>query len=467
MTTQRHAVVIGAGMAGLLAARVLSDSFERVTVLDRDTLESDGGPRRGVPHGPHIHGLQLRGGQIAEELFPGLQSELAAAGAPLITSMDRLHFRNAGLLLSREPQPLPPVAVATRPFLEWLIRDRVAALPGVQFRDRTDVLRPVADMSSGNARVRGVQVVGSDGIGGTIDADLVVDASGRGSRAPAWLQELGYQRPAEERLVVRISYASQQVRLPAGNYPADLLIEGRPPGEPYGMALFACERRTWTFTVVGRGVRAPRTLPDMLRTSATIAPEWVTEALHGAQPVGQVALYGHPVSLRRRYETLRRVPAGFIVLGDAMCSFNPVYGQGMTVAACQAMVLARAVAAGTGDDLPRRYFRAAAQPTGTAWRMSSGADLLRPDVAGPRPLGVRLRNRYLRRILLAAQQNGEIARRFFRVAGLLDAPAALLAPSMLRAAVQAHAPQPPALQPSREGSARSQVSCSPATSPAP
>jgi 2-polyprenyl-6-methoxyphenol hydroxylase-like FAD-dependent oxidoreductase len=209
-TSQRsatgHAVILGAGMAGLFAARVLSERYARVTLIDRDPLPAGPGVRRGVPQARHVHGFQARGVQVVEELFPGLVTELVEAGASKIGDLSEAHFRVGGHLLSQRPQPIAPVLLASRPYLEYRVRSRVEALPNVRFRDCLEVagLMHESDCDGDDAVVTGVRVVPpGGGAEDEVPADLVVDASGRGSRTPAWLEELGYERPAEERIAVR------------------------------------------------------------------------------------------------------------------------------------------------------------------------------------------------------------------------------------------------------------------------
>ena len=192
-----HAVVLGASLAGLLAARVLADTYERVTVVDRDALPSNPENRRGVPQGRHAHVLLPRGAQILDELFPGLLDDLAAGGAPVIRDLEELRFSPAGHRLCLEGHPQDLVAYqASRPFLEGHLLARVRALPTVELVDRCEVVGLVT--TAAQDRVTGVRIPhGTVGVEETLDADLVVDATGRGGRAAAWLAAIGYDRPPQ------------------------------------------------------------------------------------------------------------------------------------------------------------------------------------------------------------------------------------------------------------------------------
>lgn len=431
--TDRHAVVLGAGMGGLLAARVLSESFARVTVIDRDPLPAGPGVRRGVPQGRHVHGFQARGVEIVNGLFPGLLHDLVAAGASRIDNLDGLHFRVNGHLLSQRRQPIAPVLLASRPYLEFIVRNRVERIPAVTFRDCLEVGGLLHSRTAGGAAVvTGVRVVPPGG--GAVDeiaADLVVDATGRGSRTPAWLAELGYERPAEERISVRVKYASQTLRLRGVEPEKRFVIEGRTPGRDVGVALFGCERDTWTFTVMGAERAFPKaTRAWMLAAADGILPDWAMAAVRDAEPLGPVSTHGHPASVRRRYDKLTRFPDGLLVMGDASCAFNPIYGQGMSVAAEQALALRAALAEGT-PELAARYFAASAPPIATAWALAAGSDFAYPEVEGDPTPAMRRISRYVDRVLGVAEHDPQVARRFLAVAGLVAAPPTLFRPRVL------------------------------------
>jgi 2-polyprenyl-6-methoxyphenol hydroxylase-like FAD-dependent oxidoreductase len=198
------------------------------------------------------------------------------------------------------------------------------------------------------------------------------------------------------------------------------------------MALFSCERDRWTFTLMGTDATPPPdTREGMLESIKGLAPRWVVDAVAAAEPLGPVAVHHFPASVRRRYDRLARFPRGLLVFGDAICSFNPIYGQGMSVAAEQAVALRGQLAEGSDHDLAARFFSASARPIGTAWRLAVGSDLAIPGVEGPRPLAMRLSNVYVGLVLGAAEKDPEVARRFMRVAGLVDEPPALFSPAFV------------------------------------
>jgi 2-polyprenyl-6-methoxyphenol hydroxylase-like FAD-dependent oxidoreductase len=432
-----RAVVLGASMGGLLAARVLADFFGTVTVVERDELPDDPVNRRGVPQGRHVHALLTRGAHILDELFPGILHELVADGAPVWDDgeLSKFYFSYSGHEVLRSgviagDHKAMALYMPSRPLLECHVRRRLLAMENVTIHGGQDVaaLTAAADRS----RVTGVRVVSrTGGAQQELTADLVVDAMGRGAHTPALLENLGYGRPVEDHVVMHTTYVSQPLRIPPGTLKEMLALVSPAPGRPTGMFLVGYEHDTWIFTVFGMvGHEPPRDLAGMLSFAEDYAPAHLLAAVRTGEPLGPVMQHRMPSSQWRRYDKMRRLPDGLLVCGDAICSFNPIYGQGMSVAALDAVALRDCLRRGV-TDLPRRYFRAAARAIGVAWQTGATSDLAFPEVEGRRTPSMRVTNRLVDLVLTACESDAVVGTQFFRVTGLLDPPTRLLHPSFL------------------------------------
>ncbi|WP_131536360.1 FAD-dependent oxidoreductase [Mycolicibacterium aromaticivorans] len=350
---EKHALVLGGSVAGLLAARVLADFFDRVVVAERDALPSTISNRRGVPQDRHVHLLWSRGSSILEDLFPGFTDELIRAGAPRFDGdLSKVYLNNGG-------HPLPAsgcfddfqFVLPSRPLLEGCVRQRVRRINNIELRDAHDIVELVTDrdhISGAVLRRRDREAV-VDGADEIVEADLVVDAMGRAGRTPALLDSLGYGRPVEDSLDVRLMYSSFPVRIPPGALRELAVVIGPVPGRPTGMALFANEDNTWMFTVSGlAGVEPPKGLSEMLAFIEKFAPMHVVAALRRSEVIGEGAQHRMPATRWRRYDKMKRWPTGLLAIGDAICSLNPIYAQGMTVAAMEAELLQQCLRQGSG-----------------------------------------------------------------------------------------------------------------------
>jgi 2-polyprenyl-6-methoxyphenol hydroxylase-like FAD-dependent oxidoreductase len=427
----KHAVVLGASMAGLAAARVLADVYERVTVLERDALPGAAAHRKGVPQSHHAHGLLAAGRVALEELFPGLTDELVANGALSGDLQAQSRWSNQGLRLCPGPSGLQGIALS-RPLLEGSIRERVRALPNVWVVDRCVAAGLVG--SPDGRRVCGVRVLrrADSSAEEVLEADLVVDATGRGSRSPLWLEALGYPRPAEDEVRVGVAYASRVYRRRRDHADGDrAVVVAATVERPRGGAMLAMEGDRWMVTLNGYlGQRPPTDRDGFVAFAAGLPAPDIFEVISDAEPLGEVLPARYPASVRRRYERLDRFPEGYLVVGDAVCSFNPIYGQGMSVAALEALTLRECLRAGPAAGLARRFFAKAARIVDIPWGIAVGADLRFPGIHGARTAKVRLVNAYLARFHVAAAADPVLGGAFLRVVNLMDRPESLLGPTI-------------------------------------
>jgi 2-polyprenyl-6-methoxyphenol hydroxylase-like FAD-dependent oxidoreductase len=428
---RNHAVVIGSSVAGLLAAKVLSEAYDKVTIFERDELVDRARPRRGVPQGRHAHVLLGSGSQAIEDLLPGITGELLSAGAKSCKSLAQIRFVVAGHQLTRQAQG-SDVLLASRPLIETAIRKRVVALPNVALRAQSVVAELMT--SPDRAQVVGVLVDSSLGQQSRerVTADLVVAASGRSAQVPAWLASLGYPRPRQDRLQVDLLYVSRRIRLPPHRLGGAKLIGiGPRPGLPRGLMLIEQEDH-WIVTASGYGVEhhPPTNDHAFVPFLRSVAPADVLATVCEGEWLGELVSHAFPANQRRRYEQLRRFPDGLLAVGDAVASFNPLYGQGMSVAALEAKELRRCLQGG-GQGVARRFFRSTAKVVDQAWDLAVGGDLALPDVAGDRPLSLRITNAYLEQLLKAAEHDTHVAGIYNQVGDLLARPESLLHPYVL------------------------------------
>ena len=414
-------------MAGLLAARVLSDHFTEVVLLERDVFPDTATDRKGVPQGRHAHALLSAGRQTLEDLFPGFADELIAKGGLRMDLKQVRWFDNGGY----QARATGIHALGgSRPFLESHVRTRVRALANVRLVDATDVDSLV--MSTDNRRVEGIRTVRKNGgQHDTIECQLAVDASGRGSQTPAWLQAAGYPKPVEEVVTVSLGYSTRVFRRKASDVDSDMavVIPSAPPGRR-GAAMLALEGDRWMVTLFGMlGDHPPTDHHGYLEFARSLPAPDIYNVIRDAEALTDAHPFKYPASCRRRYEGLDRFPEGYLVFGDAICSFNPIYGQGMSVAALQARALAASLNGGS-DGLAKRFFAAAAKVVDNPWLMAVGGDLRYPSVEGPRTAMGNFVNWYLAKLQIASRKDPTLTLAFHTVANLLADPPTLLKPNV-------------------------------------
>lgn len=434
-----QAIVIGASMAGLLAARSLADHFEQVTLLERDVFPAAGANRKGVPQGKHTHVLLERGRECMEAALPGLTRDLTGLGAVSITDVSaNVRWFHSGGYHQPGTSGLSGIAVS-RPTLEAAVRARVLALPNVQAEQGLSVTG--LETTLDHARVTGVRLVRSkDGRSHEARrADLVVDASGRGSRSPAWLAAAGYKRPDEDEVAIGVGYASCFYRRRPQQLPGvdGIVIMATPPDRRLAV-LLAQDRERWVLTLGGYlGDHAPVDYPGFVEAARRLPTPDIYAAIKDLEPLGAPVAYKFPANLRRRYERLDSFPDGYLVIGDALCSFNPIYGQGMTVAALEASALGACLEAGR-QQLARRFFSRAGRIIDDPWNAAVGTDLGFPEVQGPRPPMVRFLNWYISGLHRAAHHDAQVSIVFLKMINMVAPPPTILSPRIVWRVIKAN-----------------------------
>ncbi len=445
-----HAVVVGASIAGLVAARVLSTRFEHVTIVDRDSLPEADENRAGVPQGRHGHGLLASGFRALEQLFPGLERELVDDGAIPGDVIGNVRWFQHGYYKAKFRSGLGGILLS-RALLEGTLRRRVRRLPNVSIMDGTRTLGLTADQS--RARVTGVRL-DRQRRETTLAADLVVDASGRASRSPEWLTELGYEAPQVDCVEIDLCYTTRTFRRRPRDLQGDMgaIVAPTPPSQTRVGFMLAMEGDRWIVTIGGlRGDQAPTDPQGFLAFSRTLSRPDIYEVIKDAEPLTEAVPFKFRSNLRCRYENLARFPAQYLVMGDAVCSFNPFYGQGMSVAALEGLALDRCLTDAPRDgQLWSLFFGAIARVVDTPWTIASGSDFAFDGVTGPRPHGTDLINWYLARVHRAAATDPVVCRAFFDVANLLEPATSLFQPAIvMRVASGAMRPSEPPSQVAR------------------
>ncbi len=469
-----HAVVIGGSLAGLLSARVLSERFARVTIIERDVYPRSVAPRRGVPQAHHVHALLPRGRQILDELFTGFTDEMIAEGAVLFDMASDAAWltpKGWGVRFASDLRGLS----FTRSLLDYVVRRRIARLENITVIEGTSVTRLLPNED--NSRVKGLKIrprnlfedereeaahsINKDAsttdktstieVDETLYADLIVDASGRASRAPKWLEALGYEVPRETCINAHRGYASRFYRIPANTAKTRdwcaAFLQAAPPAHNRFGIMFPVEGNRWLLTLGDKRELLPHDEANFLNFTRSLRSDIIYKAIKRAEPLSPI-IHSHTTENRlRHYDQLARLPANFIVTGDAVCAFNPVYGQGMTTAALGALTLresleraARVPSNDTFDrGFSRRFQRRLARNNSFPWSIATSEDYRYPyTTGGAASFLTRVRHRYLDYALDLTTRSAHARRLLLRVFGMVSSPLTLFQPYIaLRVAINA------------------------------
>jgi 2-polyprenyl-6-methoxyphenol hydroxylase-like FAD-dependent oxidoreductase len=443
-TDNRHALVIGGSIAGMLAAQVLSKYFHQVTIIERDYLNTEPEQRPGVPQAHHLHVLLKRGLDIIEQLFPGIQTEFATSGGVVINTSNDFLWYGLGGWTPRSSSDVNIYSLS-RNLLECIIRRRLVANKRVVFVPGTIVTNLL--FNPDKTQVTGVQVRQKlDPTHINFTADLVVDASGRNSHTPQWLQAMGYTPPHTTLVNSFLGYGSRLYEIP-DNFQADwqgVVIMPKAPGRRGGV-ISTVEGNRWIVTLTGIGRDYPPTdEAGFLDFASSLRHPMIYEAIKNASAISPIYTYHRTENSWHHYEKMSRLPSGFVVIGDAFCAFNPVYGQGMTTAALGALTLEECLnkqlshhADGSLVGLSRCFHKQLSKIISVPWLMATGEDFRWQTTVGKRPnLLTQMMQMYLDQVLLLAAEKADIHRLFLEVLHLIKPPSAFFQLHILKQVLQ-------------------------------
>ena len=431
----RHAVVLGGSLAGLLAARVLSDHFDEVTLIERDVFKETAEVRRGIPQANHVHGLLLRGREVLEEFFPGLQDEMIADGVPLVDMANEIAWYTRAGWGIRFPSEMKVLAF-TRPVLDLHVRRRLSSNPRVKLIDNTDVLRLIPDAEKN--RLAGVLICpraseSDRRVARELRADLVVDTTGRASRAPRWLNDIGYVIPEETVVDAHLGYASRLYRIP-DDFDRDwkcAYVQSAPPVRNRGAILFEVEGNRWLVTLTG-GARdyPPSDEAGFLEFARSLPVSTIYDAMCAAEPLTPIKTHRGTENRLRHFERAKELPDNFLLLGDAVCAFNPVYGQGMTTAALGALTLRNTLREnGNPRGLSRRFLKRLGKVIEAPWLLATGEDYRYPATEGHgATLMTKFMHRYMNHVIALATESVAVRHVLLRAFSMMIPPTALFHP---------------------------------------
>jgi 2-polyprenyl-6-methoxyphenol hydroxylase-like FAD-dependent oxidoreductase len=451
--TTQHAIVIGAGMAGLMAAKALLNHFSHVTLVERDTLPKEPDFRQGVPQARHGHVLLSKGQQILEQLFPGIDDEMATAGIPRIDWGKECSWLGMWGWLPHFESDLQTY-LCSRIRLEWMVRQQLVKQPRLMLLEQCQIDRLL--VNEAGSRVTGVVVRQQKQPEMQLIADLVVDTSGRNSSLPKWLKQMRYSAPTETKVTSFLGYASRWYERPTG-YKADwklLVIMAKPMAIKRGGMLLALEDDRWLLTLSGANHDYPPTDDaGFLDFARSLRSPLIYEAIKDAKPISPIYPYHRTENSWRHYEALDRFPDGIVVLGDAVCGFNPIYGQGMSTAALSVQLLDQLLQNHQGDRVgfSQKFQRELAQMLKDPWLMATSEDFRWDETEGEKPsLMTRFMHRYMDQVAKLALFDEEVYQTFVEVIHMLRSPSSLMHPKIalrvLRVLLQPSKDDSPPLQ---------------------
>lgn len=432
-SSRNHAIVLGGSLGGLMTARVLSKHFDKVTIIEKDIVNRQPESRKGQPQTRHLHGLLPAGFNVMKQYFPDLGEALEKSGANVNDFANTMVWKTYGGYRKAFNMDLQAVLMS-RPLLEHLIRERVLALPNVELLDNTAVKNILK--TPDNQRVTGVLIEpkGNENAQ-SLEADLVIDVTGRTSRSAQWLTEMGYEAPPTNEVKVNVGYATR-IFMRDPQHPLSkswMLYTPQAPVETRFGGLFPVEGDRWVLSVGGwHGDSAPIDEESFMAFIKSLPMPELYDTIKDCEPLSDITPYKFQSSLRRHYEKLTRFPLGYLVLGDAVSSFNPTYGQGMTSATMQAKELDKILSEQINDaKMATTFFKKIAKVIDIPWGLAVGEDFRFPSTEGVKPPAIGFINKYVAKVHRATLKDEVVCKAFLKVMSLLEPPTSLFKPSIV------------------------------------
>jgi 2-polyprenyl-6-methoxyphenol hydroxylase-like FAD-dependent oxidoreductase len=433
----KKALVIGGSIAGLFAARILSDFYEEVLILEKDPKNEKNLTRTGVPQGSHGHALLKSGEEILSELFPGIVDELTADGSVKSDFTSELAWNHHGSWKVKYHAGIS-IIQQSRPFLEWHIKRRLEMLPNISFLYGVKAKKLL--ISSDSTNVIGVEILSDGKAAIPLKADFVVDATGAGSSSSTWLSQLGFDSPQKSEVKVNLFYASRiYSSLSSKNKDwGNLLVYPNPPEQKRGGSISPIENQRWMVTLLGYGVESPpSTEEEFIKYAESLEQPDVYEAIKNGTPDTDVSVYRFPALRRFHYEKYHRFPNGLIVIGDAFCRMDPVFGQGMSIAALEAIALKKELQKALKKNKPVQIsinaHRSFSKIIDVPWLIALTEDFRFTHTVGAKPFGLPLLKWYVKRVILACANNQRVYGKLINVLQLKAHPISLFTPNTLKA----------------------------------
>ncbi|MFK0570388.1 FAD-dependent monooxygenase [Endozoicomonas sp.] len=434
----QRAIVIGGSVAGLMAAKTLSPFFKEVIILEKDPLDSDSGLHKGAGQGSHSHVLLPSGIELLEQLFGTPRFNLREYGIYPADAAEELKWFQFGVWKKRFHSGVD-MGWCHRSQFEWQVRQTVISVSNIQLQTGSRVLGLV--VSEDGRRIKGVHYQATLNKDATqmLEADLIIDAAGRGTHTPKWLSEASIASVTEDEVRAQISYTTRKFQIPESLTDSldwkVLAIYPEPPNVKRGGMIYPLGNGEWMTTLVGfNGEVATLEMAGFMDYAQSLPQPDLYEVLKQGTPIGEPLNYRIPGSLWRRYDRIKQWPGNFLVVGDAVCSFNPIYGQGVTMALKDLQKLKVLLEQQETDFTPAtmaRLQKQIGQGKIIPWLMAASPDFMYPGTRGKKPVGISMMNSYIKTIMKLAGKDQDIHQRFIETFTFLKSPMVLMTPGII------------------------------------